>query len=172
MNTDLKIYSDLLRNIKICVRTSQIKATISLNTKMLEMYFDIGEMIDKQQKKYAWGTKIIKKLAIDIKNENCINCMYCVFGCPGNNIEIDNKFKLSALCSDFKSDYENRLKQEALDKLFNGFFIKLPKIRLAQFKVKYKSFSDFTSVDETKNISVWGANSLKFLSKSSNNIGY
>jgi NAD-dependent dihydropyrimidine dehydrogenase PreA subunit len=109
-----------------------------------------------------------KNKAIDIKNENCINCMYCVFGCPGNNIEIDNKFKLSALCSDFKSDYENRLKQETLDKLFNGSFIKLPKIRLAQFKVKYKSFSDFTSVDETKNISVWGANSLKFLSKSSN----
>ena len=52
---------------------------------------------------------------VDIKNENCINCMYCVFGCPGNNIEIDNKFKLSALCSDFKSDYENRLKQETLD---------------------------------------------------------
>lgn len=110
----------------------------------------------------------LKNKAIHIKNENCINCMYCVFGCPSNNIEIDNKFKLSALCSDFKSDYENRLEQETLDKLFNGVFIRLPKIRLAQFKVKYKSFSDFTSVDETKNISIWGANSLKFLSKSSN----
>ena len=109
-----------------------------------------------------------KDKAIDIKNENCINCMYCVFGCPGNNIEIDNKYNLSALCSDFKSDYQNRLKKETLDKLFNGSFIKLPKIRLSQFKVKYKSFSDFTSVDETKNISVWGANTLKFLSLSKN----
>ena len=106
--------------------------------------------------------------SIDIKNENCINCMYCVFGCPGSYIEIDNSYKLTSLCSDFVNDYPNRIKKETLDKLFNGEFIKLPQIRLSQFKVKYNSFSAFTSVNETKNISVWGANCLKFLSGSSN----
>jgi NAD-dependent dihydropyrimidine dehydrogenase PreA subunit len=109
-----------------------------------------------------------KNNSIDIKNDNCINCMYCVFGCPGNNIEIDNKYNLSAMCSDFSSDYPNRLKKKTLDNLFNGYFIKLPNIRLTQFKIKYKSFSDFTSVNETKNISIWGANCMKFLSNSLN----
>lgn len=103
---------------------------------------------------------------IDIKNENCINCMFCVFGCPGNNIEIRNDFSMKAMCSNFSLDYENKLGSSILDQLFNGKFIELPKIRLQQFKVKYKSFEDFTSKDETTNISVWGANTLKYLSLS------
>jgi NAD-dependent dihydropyrimidine dehydrogenase PreA subunit len=105
---------------------------------------------------------------IDIRNENCINCMFCVFGCPGNNIEIRNDFSLKAMCSNFTIDYDNKLGSSILDKLFFGEFIELPKIRLQQFKVKYKSFEDFTSTDETTNISVWGANTLKYLSKSTN----
>ncbi len=103
---------------------------------------------------------------IDIKNENCINCMFCVFGCPGNNIEILNDFSLRAMCSNFSVDYENKLGQSILDKLFSGNFIELPSIRLNQFRVKYKSFEEFTSKDETTNISVWGANTLKYLSTS------
>jgi NAD-dependent dihydropyrimidine dehydrogenase PreA subunit len=105
---------------------------------------------------------------IDIRNENCINCMFCVFGCPGNNIEIRNDFSLKAMCSNFTIDYDNKLGSSILDKLFFGEFIELPKIRLQQFKVKYKSFEDFTSTDETTNISVWGANTLKYLSQSTN----
>jgi NAD-dependent dihydropyrimidine dehydrogenase PreA subunit len=105
---------------------------------------------------------------IDIRNENCINCMFCVFGCPGNNIEIRNDFSLKAMCSNFTLDYDDKLGSSILDKLFFGEFIELPKIRLQQFKVKYKSFEDFTSKDETTNIAVWGANTLKYLSKSNN----
>jgi ferredoxin len=105
---------------------------------------------------------------IDIKNENCINCMYCVFGCPGNNIEIKSDYSLRAMCSNFGIEYDDKLNSNVLDKLFNGEFIKLPVIRLNQFKVKYKSFDDFTSKDETTNISVWGANILKFLSTNIN----
>lgn len=105
---------------------------------------------------------------IDIRNENCINCMFCVLGCPGNNIEIRNDFSLKAMCSNFSIDYDNKLGSSKLDRLFSGEFIELPKIRLQQFKVKYNSFEEFTSKEETTNIAVWGANTLKYLSKSDN----
>ena len=109
-----------------------------------------------------------KKNHIDIKNENCINCMFCVFGCPGNNIEIRNDFTLKAMCSNFTLDYDNKLGASILDELFHGKFIKLPKLNLSHFEVKYNSFQDFTSTDETENIAVWGANILKYLSKADN----
>lgn len=69
MKNDLEVYGNLLKEIKTCVKTSQIKATISLNAKMLEMYFEIGKLIYQQQQEHIWGAKIIKKLALDIKNE-------------------------------------------------------------------------------------------------------
>lgn len=102
---------------------------------------------------------------IDIKNDNCINCMFCVFGCPGNNIEVKDDFTLRAMCSNFIVDYDNKLGEDQLGKLFTGEFLKLPSIRLNQFKVKYKSFQEFTEKDETTNIAVWGANILRYLSQ-------
>jgi len=105
---------------------------------------------------------------IDIKNENCINCMFCVFGCPGNKIEIRTDFYLKAMCSNFQTEYENKIDKSSLNRLFMGSFLSLPSIKLSQLRVKFKSFKEFTEKDETKNISVWGANTLKYLSKSSN----
>jgi len=67
--TEIETYGKLLRNVKSRVRTAQIKATLSVNAEMLEMYFDIGEMIYKEQQQHPWGAKIIEKLAVDIKNE-------------------------------------------------------------------------------------------------------
>lgn len=105
---------------------------------------------------------------IGINNGNCINCMFCVFGCPGNEIEIHSDFSLKSMCSNFHINYENKLSTSFIDNLFNGSFILLPSIKLSQFKVRFKSFKEFTEKDETTNISVWGANTLKFLSKSKN----
>ncbi len=42
----------------------------------------------------------------------------------------------------------------------------MPKVPISQLSVKYKSFEAFTAVDETKNIAVWTANAMKFLSSS------
>jgi predicted nuclease of restriction endonuclease-like (RecB) superfamily len=69
MSKEIEIYGKLLHDIKIRVRTAQIKATLSANAEMIAMYFDIGAMINQQQQQHGWGAKIIHKLAIDIKNE-------------------------------------------------------------------------------------------------------
>lgn len=69
MDNNIEMYSQLLGKIKIRVRTAQIKATLSANAEMINMYFDIGKLIYLQQQKQGWGAKVTQKLATDIKNE-------------------------------------------------------------------------------------------------------
>lgn len=103
---------------------------------------------------------------ISIKNEKCIKCMFCVFGCEGNYIEIQNNYNLFAVCSNFKIDYKKKLSENEINSWFSGNLIKLPTLELSHIKLKYKSFQEFTEVDETKNIAVWSANTMRFLSNS------
>lgn len=100
-----------------------------------------------------------------VKDECCINCMFCVFGCVGNRILLSNRFHPQKFCYDITSEELSELEQTA-SKLFKGSFIQLPKVPISQLSVKYKSFEAFTAVDETKNIAVWTANAMKFLSSS------
>ena len=102
------------------------------------------------------------KSAIEIDNTKCISCMFCVFSCPGNLINIDDKYKLNSQCSDCgKIDFRNDVSSE-------NNLIKLPIIKSLKSKIKYKSFEDFTGINETKNISVWGAKVIEFLAKEDN----
>lgn len=100
-----------------------------------------------------------------VKDECCINCMFCVFGCVGNRILLTNRFHPKKFCYDITAEELSELEKTA-SKLFKGSFIQLPKVPISQLSVKYKSFESFTAVDETKNIAVWTANAMKFLSMS------
>jgi len=100
-----------------------------------------------------------------VKDECCINCMFCVFGCIGNRILLTNKFHPKKFCYDITSEELSELEKIAR-RLFKGTFIQLPKVPMSQLSVKYKSFESFTAVDETQNIAVWTANAMKFLSTS------
>lgn len=100
-----------------------------------------------------------------VKDECCINCMFCVFGCVGNRILLSNKFHPSRFCYDISAEELSELEM-ASSSIFKGTFIKLPKVPVGLLSVKYKCFEAFTAVDETKNIAVWTANAMKFLSTS------
>ena len=100
-----------------------------------------------------------------VKDEVCVNCLFCVFGCVGNKILISKKYHPLEFCYDITQEELEGLSIE-VSKLFKGIFIRLPKVPLSQISVKYKSFEDFTSVKETENIAVWTANAMKFLSSS------
>ncbi len=69
MDKGIETYSTLLNEIKVRVRKAQIKAALSINAEMIQLYYDIGKMICQRQQQHEWGAKIIKQLAIDIKNE-------------------------------------------------------------------------------------------------------
>ena len=69
MNSDLVFYGGLLTDINDRIRQAQTKATLSANTEMILMYWDIGRMIQQRQQMEGWGTGIIPRLSRDIRNE-------------------------------------------------------------------------------------------------------
>lgn len=103
---------------------------------------------------------------LTVQDTKCINCMFCAFGCIGNRILISKEIHPKELCVDITGKQLEELRAEFLPKLFQGNFIRVPKVPMSQFKVKYKSFEEFTATHETENIAVWGANAMKHLSSS------
>ena len=62
-------YISFFSNIKIKIREAQVKATLSANAQMIQMYWDIGNMISEKQKIEGWGANVISKLSSDLKKE-------------------------------------------------------------------------------------------------------
>jgi len=68
-DTGLGIYRDLLVDIKSRVRAAQGRAALSANAEMILLYWDIGRMIAGRQQQEGWGTSVIPRLAVDLRNE-------------------------------------------------------------------------------------------------------
>lgn len=62
-------YRAWLENIKSTIRSTQIKAAISVNEKMIQMYWNLGKDIDEKIQHAHWGEGIIKHIASDLKAE-------------------------------------------------------------------------------------------------------
>lgn len=62
-----KGYKDLLKEIKEKVKSSQLKAAVSVNQELIKLYWEIGSSILKQSEKAEWGSKTIEKLAKDLR---------------------------------------------------------------------------------------------------------
>ena len=101
-----------------------------------------------------------------IIDERCINCLFCIMGCTGNRVLISKEIHPSQFCYDIDSSELQNLRDNFISKLMTGSFISLPPVKLSQLRPKYKRFEDFTGVNETKNIAVWTANAMKYLSTS------
>ena len=66
---ELTVYRSLLLDIKQRVHTAQTRAMLAVNTELLHLYWDIGQLIDQRQQQEGWGVGIIPRLAIDLHNE-------------------------------------------------------------------------------------------------------
>ncbi|MHC1707345.1 MAG: YhcG family protein [Bacteroidales bacterium] len=62
-------YSSILSELKETIRSARQKASVSVNTHLLLLYWIIGNKILEQQNKEGWGTKVIDRLAQDLKSE-------------------------------------------------------------------------------------------------------
>lgn len=62
-------YSGFLTSLKEKIRLARVKAALSVNTELLRLYWEIGTTVLKQQKQEGWGTKVISRLADDLKRE-------------------------------------------------------------------------------------------------------
>ena len=60
-------YLAILDDLTIKIRQARQKAAITVNTALLELYWEIGDTISRQQKQQGWGAKVIERLALDLK---------------------------------------------------------------------------------------------------------
>lgn len=62
-------YQELLTNLKERIRTSQIRAALSVNQELILLYWQIGREILTRQSQEGWGAKVIDRLSQDLRRE-------------------------------------------------------------------------------------------------------
>ncbi|WGE61582.1 DUF1016 N-terminal domain-containing protein [Actinobacillus equuli] len=60
-------YKQWLVDLKGRIKQSQIKASVSVNYELLNLYWDLGREILIRQENYAWGEGFLKTLSRDLK---------------------------------------------------------------------------------------------------------
>jgi hypothetical protein len=60
-------YPALLEDIKSRIRAAQIKASLSVNRELIELYWSIGRDIVKRQQAEGWGASTVERLASDLQ---------------------------------------------------------------------------------------------------------
>lgn len=60
-------YGALLEDIKHRIRSSQVRAVLSVNRELIILYWEIGRCILRHQKKEGWGSKVIERLGRDLR---------------------------------------------------------------------------------------------------------
>ncbi|CAA6802429.1 MAG: FIG074102: hypothetical protein [uncultured Sulfurovum sp.] len=67
--SNVKDYNIFFLEIKEQIKISQQKAITSVNSELIMLYYKIGKSINQKQKAEGWGSKVIKRLSSDLKNE-------------------------------------------------------------------------------------------------------
>lgn len=62
-------FPKLLEDIKTRIRLAQTRAMRSVNAELVQVYWDIGRMIDARQQQEGWGAGVIPKLARELRND-------------------------------------------------------------------------------------------------------
>jgi predicted nuclease of restriction endonuclease-like (RecB) superfamily len=60
-------YAELLKQLKERIRTAQVKAALAVNAELVCLYWEIGNTILNRQNQEGWGTKVVDRLAHDLK---------------------------------------------------------------------------------------------------------
>jgi predicted nuclease of restriction endonuclease-like (RecB) superfamily len=67
--SDSNSYQDLLTRLKSQIRTAQVRAAVAVNQELVLLYWGIGKEILTRQKDDGWGTRVIERLAKDLRSE-------------------------------------------------------------------------------------------------------
>jgi len=60
-------YAELLEQLKVRVRSAQVRAARAANTEVLALYWSIGRDILDRQDRLGWGGKVVDRLATDLR---------------------------------------------------------------------------------------------------------
>ncbi len=69
LNPSFSGYESLLTEVKERVRSAQYAALKAVNTELVGLYWDIGQMIVKRQAGETWGKAVVQQLAGDLQQE-------------------------------------------------------------------------------------------------------
>jgi predicted nuclease of restriction endonuclease-like (RecB) superfamily len=64
-----KNYAVILKRLKEKIRNARLKAVLTASAQLLEIYWEIGKVIEEQEKADGWGAKTIDRLSVDLKIE-------------------------------------------------------------------------------------------------------
>ena len=64
-----KNYLETLTSLKEKIKTAQIKALVSVNSELINLYWEIGKTILEQQEKQGWGANVINQLSKDLQKD-------------------------------------------------------------------------------------------------------
>lgn len=62
-------YYAFLEEIKKRIQTTQLKTAVTVNEKLIKLYWSIGKDIVEKQEKEGWGSKLIEKFGKDLQKE-------------------------------------------------------------------------------------------------------
>ena len=62
-------YPTFLNDLKTQIRVSRTKAALAVNRELVLLYWNIGKRILEEQKRQAWGAKVVQQLAKDLRLE-------------------------------------------------------------------------------------------------------
>ncbi len=62
-------YRDFLEDIKIRIRSTQVKAALSASRELIGLYWDLGRSIVERQEREGWGKAVVERLAADLQKE-------------------------------------------------------------------------------------------------------
>ena len=66
---DLRTYRLFIENIKSKIRAARVKASFSVNTELILLYWDIGKSVVERQVKDGWGAAVIDHISRDIQKD-------------------------------------------------------------------------------------------------------
>ena len=69
MENGLKLYGSFIKDIKALIYRRQYEAMKKVNAELLQLYWEIGEEIDHQQRERGWGKSVVEILAKELQKE-------------------------------------------------------------------------------------------------------
>lgn len=156
-------YKNWICELKLKVRSAQIKAAMAVNKELILFYWDLGNMLSEKIKTSNWGDKVLENVSKDLKvefpdmkgfsktNLKYIKMFYEYFF---SNFEIGHQLGDQLLIADFQSNVNNfqdlvNLKDikghQAGDQLYDiitNFVAHIPWRHIVEIINKSKSFKE------------------------------
>ena len=68
INASLEGYEFFLQDLKTRIQQTQVRAALAVNRELVGLYWQLGRDITEAQSRYAWGDKVLERIAADLKS--------------------------------------------------------------------------------------------------------